>query len=326
MTDPALKNLKDTYRRRDILLPSIERHVLKKAKEPSERRMDILHPSEMAKSGWCSRHDYYRVIGENANYKKRSPSFKLENVFDYGHSVHHKYQNWLNEMGILWGKWRCSECSNEWTALSPGECPSCRSLRVKYREVSLVSDELMIAGHSDGVVLLDGSYKMIEIKTVGLGTLRFEAYSLFDKYQTENLTLDELWWNIKRPFATHLRQGQIYLHLIRDVHPELDINEIIFIYEWKPTQDVREFVVQYNPELIDRILVQAAAVADAVNNGHLIERPEWAKSIEEKTCASCEYRNTCWGENNDSEEDSSSKPTIRIKRSTAAKRSRVVRP
>lgn len=326
MTDPTLKNLKDTYKRRDILLPSIERHVLKKAKEPSDRRTDVMHPSEMAKSDWCPRHDQYRIMGIDANYKKRSPSFRLENVFDYGHSVHHKYQCWLEEMGILWGKWRCKECLNEWDGLATGSCPSCKSLRIRYCEVKLTDHESCIAGHSDGVILLDNKYRMIEIKTVGISTLRFEAFSLFDKFQQERLTPEELWFLIKRPFGTHIRQGQIYLHLARSLYPELDIDEIIFIYEWKPTQDVKEFVVQYNPDLISGILSGAANVVDALSTNTLVDRPEWAESIEGKTCASCEYRTTCWEENHDSQEDSPSKPVLRVKRSTSSKRGRIIRP
>lgn len=321
-----LKDLKDTYKRRDILLPGIERHVLRKAKKPSGRRSDVMHPSEMAKSDWCPRHDQYRILGTEANYKKRSPSFKLENVFDYGHSAHRKYQNWIAEMGILWGKWVCKECDNEWLDTSPEQCPSCKSRKMRYAEVPLDDPESMISGHSDGVVYLDNSYKMIEIKTVGISTLRFEAYSLFDKFQQERLTPDELWFLIKRPFSTHIRQGQLYLHLINKLHPELDINEIIFLYEWKPTQDVKEFVVQYNPDLISEILSNASKVVGSVQSNTLVDRPEWAENIEGKTCASCEYRSTCWEQDNVSEEDSPSSPTIRIKRSSSTKRSRVVRP
>ena len=322
--DKTLKNLKDTYKRSDVLLPSIERHVLKKAKEPSDRRSDIMHPSEMAKSSWCGRHDYYRIVGEDQNYKGRSPSFRLENIFDYGHSVHAKYQRWLQEMGVLWGKWYCKECQNEWVGDTPEACPNCRSLKIKYNEVPLTSDEHMIAGHSDVIVRMGDKYRMIEIKTVGIPTLRFEAYKLFDQYQKERLTPEELWFQIKRPFATHIRQGQIYLHLTQTLYPELEVDEIIFIYEWKPTQEVKEFVVKYNPELISRTLETADLVAQAVNSGIILDRPEWAEQ-DGKTCGSCEYRNTCWGTDN-SEEDSESSTPIRVRRSTSAKRRRAIRP
>lgn len=324
MTNSQLKNLKDTYKRRDVLLPRIERHVLKKAQEPSARRDDVMHPSEMAKSDWCGRHDFYRMTGVPANYKKRSPSFRLENVFDYGHSVHSKYQRWLTEMGILWGTWVCKECGNTWVGSTPSCCDRCAGLKIRYKEVSLSSDDLMVSGHSDGVVLIDDVYRMIEIKTVGISTLRFEAYNLFDQYQTERLTPEELWFLIKRPFATHIRQGQIYLHLAHSQYPELNIEEIVFIYEWKPTQEVKEFVVKYNPELISKTLTSAEDVAWSIRKGREPERPEWAGK-DERTCASCEYRTTCWGTSDDSTESEESGPIIRVQRSTSAKRSRAVR-
>ena len=325
MSNRNLKDLKDTYKRRDILLPSIERHVLKKAQEPSTRQTDVMHPSEMAKSDWCGRHDFYRMTGVPINYKGRSPSFRLENVFDYGHSVHAKYQRWLTEMGVMWGTWQCKTCGYRWVGGTPTDCPECASSDIRYKEVSLWNEDLMVSGHSDGVVRLDDDvYRMIEIKTVGISTLRFEAYSLFDQYQTERLTPEELWFLIKRPFATHIRQGQIYLHLARAQYPELNIDEIVFIYEWKPTQEVKEFVVKYNPELISKTLAAAEGVAEAVRLGREPERPEWAGE-DGKTCSSCEYRTTCWGTNNDRTESKENGPVVRVQRSTSAKRSRAIR-
>lgn len=323
--DNSLKNLKDTYKRSDVLLPKIERHVLKKAQQPTSRRSDIMHPSEMAKATWCGRHDYYRIIGEPVNYKGRSPSFRLENVFDYGHSVHAKYQRWLREMGVLWGKWVCKSCGYPWMGVSPDECPLCNKTKIKYLEVPLEDSSILISGHSDGIVLDSEKNRMIEIKTVGISTLRFEAFALFNRYQTEQMTPDELWFLIKRPFATHIRQGQIYLHLARQQYPELNIDEIIFIYEWKPTQEVKEFVVQYNPDLISKILETAEAVTEAVQAGSPPDRPAWAESPEEKVCKSCEYRSTCWGEIDDCSESSTPQPAVRVKRSTSVKRRRTLR-
>jgi hypothetical protein len=39
----------------------------------------------------------------------------------------------------------------------------------------------------------------------------------------------------------------------------------------------------------------------------------------------CEYRTTCWGATNDSEESKENKPSVRVRRSTASKRSRALR-
>lgn len=323
--DSDLKALKSTYKRTDVLLPKIERHVIKRAKGDNPRRQDIMHPSEMAKSTWCGRHNYYRMTGSPANYKKRSPSFRLENIFEYGNSAHAKYQRWLGEMGVLWGKWGCKSCGYIWMDTSPEKCSLCQKTRLKYLEVPLESDDLMIAGHSDGVVIDSDGNRMIEIKTVGIATLRFEAFQLFNKYQEEQLTPDELWFLIQRPFGTHIRQGQLYLHLARQQYPELNLDEIIFLYEWKPTQDVKEFVVQYNPDLISGTLETAASVAEAVRSGSILPRPPWAEGPEEKVCAACEYRKSCWGEVDERSEGEKGQPVVRVKRSTAAKRRRALR-
>lgn len=313
--DTVLKNLKDTYKRQDVLLPRIERHVLKLASQPSERRSDILHPSAMAKSKWCGREDFYRITGLSPDYKERPHSFRMENVFDWGHSIHRKYQRWLWEMDILWGRWHCKECKFTWFGTSPHECDLCHGTRLQYKEVPLESPELMIAGHADGVV----ENRILEIKTIGINTLRYEAYSLYERYIEEQMTPDELWFLIKRPFGSHIRQAMIYLHVARSAYPHLNLDEIIFLYEWKPTQEVKEFVVQYNPDLISRTLQMAADVATAVQQGTVPERPEWA-DIDGKVCGSCGYRNTCWGK--DPEE---AKPSIRVKRSNSARRSRALR-
>ena len=74
-----LRDLKDTYKRTDILLPALERHVLKKVDE-EEPRSDIMHSSEMAKAQWCGRHDYYRTAGQPVNYKEKSLSSDVQRL------------------------------------------------------------------------------------------------------------------------------------------------------------------------------------------------------------------------------------------------------
>lgn len=317
--DKRLQDLKGTFKRQDVLLPDIERHVLKKSRIPSDRRTDVLHPSEMAKSDWCGRSSYYRIIGEEGVAEK-APSFRLSNIFDYGHSVHAKYQRWLAEMGVLWGMWQCAECRVKWLDTSPIEC-ECGSKRVVYAEVPLELPSLNIAGHCDGIVIGEVN-RMIEIKTVGISTLRFENFKLFDRYQREQLTPDELFFNIKSPFATHIRQGQLYLHIAKTAYPSLDIDEIVFIYEWKPTQDVKEFRVKYNSDFIAGVLDVAEEVSSSLSSGTVPSRPPWAESPEARSCSSCEYRSTCWGVN-DRVPANQKTNSIKVKRAPARRRARL---
>jgi CRISPR/Cas system-associated exonuclease Cas4 (RecB family) len=264
------------------------------------------------------------MVEQDTDYAGKATSFRMENVFVNGHTAHDKYQRWLWEMGLLWGKWRCqeSECALGFFALSPRACERCGSVRLHYQEVPVEHKGLMIAGKGDGITVTpDGIARWLEVKTVGIATLRFDAPNLYRRYEEEQLTVDEVWFSIKRPFASHQRQGQIYMTLAQTVYPQFDIEECTFIYEWKPTNEVKEFTVKYNPEYVAGIIDTASEVAAAVREHTPLDRPEWADR-EGKTCGSCLYRKTCWGEGRQASEPD----PVRVRRSTAARRRRVLRP
>jgi hypothetical protein len=301
---PKSKNYRDTFKSEGLLLPSIQRHVMKKSLEPDEdRRSDVLHPSEIAKSSWCPRHDFYRVTGQYPENKKEMNSFRLESIFDYGHSVHNKWQTWLWEMGLLWGQWQCLDCKHVFFDTAPKHCPVCRSAILKYREIPIVDTDYMVAGHADGAV----NDMLIEIKSIGVQSVRFEAPQLYDMYVEEQLTNDELWFRINRPFAAHIRQGMLYLHFIREMYGET-WDKILFLYEWKANQDAKEFVIKYNRDLIDKSLVAMHTVVTAVHTNTPPDRPAWA-TYDHRTCKSCPVRNLCYGKDSTPVEET---PAIRV--------------
>ena len=62
-------------------------------------------------------------------------------------------------------------------------------------------------GHADGIVGIDGDHVLIEIKSIGMGTLMFEDRKLYDAYVNGDKTIAEVWRDIKRPFRSHMMQG-----------------------------------------------------------------------------------------------------------------------
>jgi CRISPR/Cas system-associated exonuclease Cas4 (RecB family) len=290
----ALKRLKETYGSKDLILPSLTRHVMRQQAEDQSRRTDHLHPSDMSHREWCHRHDYYRMVGQPMEKEsKANPSFTMENLFAEGHSIHDKYQTWLWEMGVLYGEWYCHACGHTFFGLSPRVCVACDSKRLSYREVPLSRTGSVIEGHADGAVHdLDGFTGLIEIKSVGLGTLRFEAPRLLQQYEDDRLDLNMLWYRINRPFPSHIRQGQLYLWLS---WPRYE--RIVYIYESKFNQRTKEFVVEYNPQVIAPLLEKAREVSQAVLSGTPPARPDWAEDAAVKICVSCPYRRHCWSMN-----------------------------
>ena len=322
LTDTAKKRLRHTFRE-STLLGDIERHVMKEAMS-SDRDMSYIHPSDMAKSDFCRRWAYYTVTGREVSDTKANPSFQLQNIFAEGHYIHSKWQGWLQKMGVLWGKWGCPGCDDEYFGFAGSGCAGCDMPPV-YREVPLWSDKHMIKGHADGAVLCsDGKIRLIEIKSVGIGTVRFDAPGLFKRYSSGELSLDGMWRAVNRPFPAHVRQGMLYLSMVRENYEELaEVDEIIFLYEFKATQAVKEFVSRYEPLIANPLLDEASAVVEALEGGTVPSRPDWASAPEVKSCKSCEHRSTCWEMNKD-EGDQGEQKRIVVRRTDGRKRRKVL--
>lgn len=276
-----------------VLLPAIEEHLKRKRAQGDDEHRDMvhIHPSEACKPEWCPRASWYRIKGHKGAEEKAISMF-MENIFEEGHDVHHKWQSRLWEMGLLAGMWGCYSCQLGWFGTSPHECPHCGSHLLYYNEVPLFREDLQLIGHADGEVRPNEDYPdvlpgLIEIKSVSLGTLRFEAPELYKKHQEGELRLDKVWSEIRRPFASHVRQAQLYMHC-------RGLQRIYVLYEWKPTQAVKEFELPYDVDLIADILDGCKDVVSHLSADEPPKRPGWALASEHKNCKACPYHGLCW--------------------------------
>ena len=245
------------------LMGDVERYLMRRPLDP--RRTDVLHPSEIIKPDWCHRYSAYLLMGGEA--KKEKPNLRLQNIFDEGHAIHAKWQRRFQDMGVLYGKFQCYSCQKVVVGTSPTPC-ECGYPNLEYKEVSLYDEELRISGHTDGWIKGIGEDCLIEIKSIGAGTLRFEAPDLLFDAEGD---LTKAWRNIRRPFRSHLLQGQMYLELAKRIYGDEAPKEIVFIYELKADQDYKEFTVKADYEIVDRIFFSASKVVKAVNAGVLPE-------------------------------------------------------
>ena len=319
----ALSRLKDTYRSRDVLLPQIERHVMRQMKSegrPADHSMEFMHPSDMAKTEWCGRHDYYRIVGTPPEkVSQANPSFRMANVFAEGHAIEGKYQQWLWDMGVLVGDFRCKECGHRWYDTSPKACQFCLSERLVYAEYPMRHGRYMVEGHADAAVHLPDWRSLVEIKSIGIRTLAFEAPRLYNRY-LDGESAEDIWMAISHPFGTHMRQGQLYLWMMWPIY-----EQITFIYESKFHQQTKEFVVGYNKTFIAPILETAKEVSQGVRAGIAPDRPLWASGPEGKVCVSCVYRSTCWDIHAEHPQATESASSVIVKRSTGYRRGRALR-
>jgi rubrerythrin len=295
-----LKDLAETKKHPTALLGDIERHLIQRIDQPSDRRQDILHPSEMAKADWCPRQSWYRLSGVAPSDPQKAHGVQLENIFDEGHTIHDKWQTRLWEMGRLWGKFRCRSCGWSWLDTAPQQCPDCHRGKelLEYREVQIDGEEkYLIAGHEDGAVMDINA--LVEVKSIGQGTLRMEEPGLLKDHLVETVDgkkvydLDAIWKNLRRPLPSHLRQTGIYLALAKEMG--LPFDKVVFIYEYKANQAVKEFVIEGTPRIIEHLLDSALDVKYALEKGKEVPRPG-DRTRESKGCKECPWLRECWGD------------------------------
>lgn len=251
-----LKNYKESLSSRNRIIPAVEKVAIKQQLE-STRDTQHLHPSEICKKSWCPRSSWYTIKGYAKEEKRYS--FQTLNVFEEGHSIHRKWQNWMQEAGIL-----------------------------ESSEVAIYNDEHLLMGHADGIINDKKGKAVVEIKSIGAGTIRYEGYDLWSSTESP----DDMWKKIHKPFYSHLRQINLYMYCT-------GIHVGILLYEWKATQEVKEFHVRYQPSLIEDILFSCKNVIRGLESGIPPMRPSWIENSTNLVCKTCPFKGACWKEDDD---------------------------
>jgi hypothetical protein len=254
-----LKKFLDAKSKPHRLLGDLERHLQKRP--AGDRSTTVLHPSEIIKKDFCKRGSYFLLNGHTKIAEK--PGLRLQSIFDEGHAIHAKWQNWFQEMGVLYGRFTCVGCQFSLFDVGPIMCPQCNKSKMEYREVTLYDDSLRIKGHTDGWIKGLGDDCLIEIKSIGPGTIRAEQPGLFMDADGDFM---KAWSNVRRPFSSHILQGQMYLELMKRMGHE-NVNEIVFLYELKADQSYKEFSVKADFEIVRHIFDKAESVVKSVEAG-----------------------------------------------------------
>jgi hypothetical protein len=245
-----------------VLLPAVKENMLQQYMVESDRRWDIIHPSELShQKTFCPRAVYLRITEGPILVEGKNFNFSTENIFDEGHAIHAKWQERMRRATPLFGNWKCIICGEvERDTLEPaftgGGCASYTGHIWEYREIQLDAEaEAMMVGHADG-----GAWETLaEIKSVGTGSVRIEAWDIFDAADGD---LQKMWSGITRPFKTHVNQVDIYLWICQT--RGLPFTSAEFIYECKWNQQVKNFTIDYSEERSMRLVDQALSIKYAV--------------------------------------------------------------
>lgn len=294
----ALEFLKENMKKKGIIA-RLDNYLLTLQKEDNDRAFNVNAPSQIAV---CKRARYYARTGEGT---KTSYSARTQRIFDNGTYFHERTQKYMLDSGIL-----------------------------LLDEVPVLSEEYNIQGHTDGILDLGDEYAILELKSIndnqysGLRsgekpehTLQglvyvycIESHRKFLREKYKNKLLFKLSRSKRakeyEQYYQHLKGGskhtkeekiafQVGLHLRLDdlvFTCEKPITKVVFLYENKNTQDLKEFVVDSttpeNQEKIAEILEGCSFVNECVETGTVPPREATRKS--DSICRFCSYKDECW--------------------------------
>jgi hypothetical protein len=240
------------------VIGKVEKHIISKPRD--FRASDVIHPSEMASASWCHRAQYFWLNGHAP--KPEVMSLRRASIFGTGHAAHDMWQSWFKEMDQIKGLWYCYTHDLEWFGLNSEHAQG--GCRTKYNEVPVFFDPLRISGKADGWLVNFGEPLLLEVKTIGEGSIRWYAP---DIAYANNNDFKKMWAAIGAPFLEHIHQAQIYMKLLELMGQPNAPQEALILYEAKGLHEHKEFVVQKSDWGIAELFEAAANIISAIDKG-----------------------------------------------------------
>lgn len=295
----SLKKVFSAMKREGYVVKPLEMYLLSLSAKDTDRAINVNAPSAI---GTCMRARYYSRIGAPCDVM--CVDARTRRIFDNGTHVHIRLQDYLKECGIL-----------------------------KLDEVPVISTDYTIQGHTDGIIVIDkDELGVLEIKSINsrsFSELRCEKpehkrqgliylFCLEErrKYLRETYQSDAKFiasqpvrrgyyqklYSYLKDGSKHTREEkisfQVRLGMTSDsllFHCEKPITKVVFVYENKDTQDLKEYTVERDAaseSIIQEMLSECLAINEAVELKKVPKRCASSKS--DNACRWCNYKTECW--------------------------------
>lgn len=293
----ALKEMFQAMKKEGYVTAPLDRYLFEEANRPNDRAVDVNAPSQ---AGKCNRANYY-MRKQYDNDGSIDP--RTQRIFDNGSGVHERLQNYLLDMELL-----------------------------HMDEVPLINDNYNIQGHTDGFLNLVDEVAILEIKSINdnqftqlkdakeehkkqgliyLYCAEERRKWLHDTYKTVeefNASYQERYKYFESHYQ-HMKGGRKYtreekihnevmLNLLSDnilFYTNKPITKVVFLYENKNNQELKEYVVERNlttEPILSDVLEDYRFLNECCETDTLPPREGTGKSC--NICRWCAYKNECY--------------------------------
>ena len=129
------------------------------------------------------------------------------------------------------------------------------------KAIELALENELVRGRCDGIVVINNEPHVLELKSINSFAFK----------------------RLEGPKPEHIKQLMLYLHYFH-------INNGIFLYENKDTQELKEFMIKYDAKMAESLIQDFQALK------HMIEKdilPPVPLGLEEWECRFCDYSEEC---------------------------------
>lgn len=295
----GLKNMFSKVKQEGYVKKAIDTYLLSLNATDNDRAMNVNAPSAI---GSCLRARYYSRVGTP---KDGSITARTRRIFDNGTYTHIRLQDYLKAEGILLAD-----------------------------EIPVVNDHYNIQGHTDGVLqIAENEVAILEIKSINnkgftelkdikpehkrqgliyafcLEQRRLElkkqyknilAFNLSAKTRAKEVTKRYEYFVDGHKFTRQQKiDYQVQLHNTIDkilFKTEKPIDKVVFLYEDKDNQELKEFILNTNSSegkaILNEMLNECEYLNGCVADKNIPEREGRNKS--DQMCRWCDYKNQCW--------------------------------
>lgn len=293
----ALKDMFSAMKKEGYITKPLDRYLFEQANKPNDRAVNVNAPSQ---AGNCNRANYYMRMQYEGD---GTIDPRTQRIFDNGTYTHERLQAYMIDMGLL-----------------------------IMDEVPLLNEKYNIQGHTDGFLDLDGEVAILEIKSIndnGFNQLKdakdehkcqglvylycaeerrlwlhehYKSVAEFNESYEERYAYYEAHYQHMKSGRKFTREqkikNEVLLNMLSDnvlFYTDKPITKVVFLYENKNNQELKEFVVERSlatEPILTGVLDNYAELNRCCETHTVPPREGTSKSC--NMCRWCSYKNECY--------------------------------